>query len=204
MRGLASTVLIFVGLIVGPAGPPASALAIGPGTRVALRLETALTTRTARPGYPVRLRTIVPITVRGQLIPSGSEARGVVGHARRPGRVRGRAQLTIHVDAIATADGTWLTVAAWSPTLEPAWTPSTRRVSYDDPQLPVLAGMAAGYGVAGLVSKWSTSEETVAHSGMAAGVATIVLIGVLKRGPDLMLPPGTPIPFDFEDVGGGR
>lgn len=202
MHGILPTVLLAVTLAGGevPGGLPA-AVAIAPGSRTTLRLDTALTTRTARTGDPVLLRTAGPLTVRGQLIPAGSPARGRVAFAARPGRVRGRAQLAIEIDAVAARDGTWLAVDAWSPVMEPDWRPPVRRLPYEEPRVPVLAGMAAGYGVAGLVSNWSNSEEAVARSGLVAGISTIVLIETLKRGPELLLRPGTAIDFVFEADG---
>ena len=67
-------------------------------------------------------------------------------------------------------------------------------------QLPIMAGMAAGYGTAALVSRHSKSEEVIAHSGLAVGVTTAVLVGVLKRGEDWVLPRGEMIDVEITVV----
>ena len=57
--------------------------------------------------------------------------------------------------------------------------------------------MAAGYGTAALVSKVSHSSETIGRAGIIAGVTTGVLVGVLKRGDDLVLPRGAAVEITF-------
>lgn len=164
--------------IEGPAASVASA------SRVELRLETTLSTRTARVGDSVPLRTNSDVVVDGVLIPAGSPARGVVSRAVRPGRVRGQAELEVRVESIIGPGGRSFPVNAGFIALPPLprpWRPPPR------PHPQILAGMAAGYAAAGLVSRVSNSAETIAGSGVAAGLATGILMGVLQRGPDIVL-----------------
>ena len=164
-----------------PIAAQASAPAPAP---VVVQLETNISTRTARVGDPVPLRTASDVVVDGILIPSGSVARGVVSRAVRPGRVRGKAELEVRVESIAGPDGRSFPVNAGFIALPPLprpWQPPPR------PDAKIVAGMAAGYAVSGLVSKVSNSAETIAGSGVAAGLATGIAMGVLKRGPDIVL-----------------
>jgi len=57
----------------------------------------------------------------------------------------------------------------------------------------MLVGMGAGYGAAALTARHSDSAETIARTGLIAGVTAGVLTGVLKRGEDLVLRPGLTI-----------
>jgi hypothetical protein len=135
----------------------------------------------------------------GHSIPIGSDARGVVTRARRPGRVRGRAELEIVLVSIVLPDGSVLPLMGISSTMEPPRRVPGRGLYPDSsPMIPILAGMVAGYGTALLVSRTSNSEDTIAKSGVVAGLATGVLVGVLKRGEDLELLPGVTIDVVFE------
>jgi hypothetical protein len=70
------------------------------------------------------------------------------------------------------------------------------------PVVPMLAGMVAGYGTAGLVSGLSDSKEAIARSGVVAGLTKGVLVGVLKRGQDFERLRGTTLVAVIERVGG--
>ena len=93
---------------------------VAPQTRVQLRLERPLSTKSARVGDPVYLRTASAIVADGVTIPIDSQARGVVARAERPGRVRGRGELQIRVVSITRPDGTILPVNASGPAIEGA------------------------------------------------------------------------------------
>src|SRR5687767_598703 len=162
------------------------------GTPLIRRIEAPLTTRTARAGDPVHLRTAHPIVLNGRAIPSGSDARAVVIRSQRPGRVRGRAELDIEITSIAMPDGTVIPLSAYwfsslmrRPRYPPMYSPPSR--------LPAAAGVAAGYGTAALVAKVTNSGDAIVKSGVVAGVATGVLVGVMKRGEELILQPGRTI-----------
>jgi hypothetical protein len=175
--------------------------AIQSAAHAVVRLDSAVTTRTARVGDPVRLRTASALIIGGVPVPVGSDVQGVVSRARRPGRIRGRAEIELTIVSITLDEGTQLPVTARSGLLEPlsgAASPP-RAIPPPAPTLPIVAGMAAGYGVAGVVSRWSNSEDTVVNAGALAGLATGVLVGVLKRGDDLVLAPGTTIDILFEN-----
>src|ERR1700733_3092460 len=84
----------------------AVAAEIPPGTHVLLRMENSLNTRTAQEGDFVYLRTAVPIASAGQIaVPAGSYVQGKVSEARRSGRVKGRAQLSIRLETLTLATG---------------------------------------------------------------------------------------------------
>src|SRR6267143_1390972 len=66
------------------------ALVVPAGTRLPLVLHNAVTTRNARPGDPVYLETLFPISIKGRiLIPAGTYVQGEIQEAKRPGKVIG-------------------------------------------------------------------------------------------------------------------
>jgi hypothetical protein len=192
MRGTLACVVVLVASAA--AGPNAQ------GARVQFRLESTISTETARAGDPVRLRTAEPIVIEGVSIPEGRDARGVITRSTRPGRVRGRGEIEIKVVSIVQPDGAEVPLTARPTTAQPPARRGARRPYQPRPApvIPILAGMAAGYGTAMLVSRWSDSTETITRSGVVAGLATGVLVGVLKRGEDLVLHPGLIIDVEVE------
>jgi hypothetical protein len=188
-----STVALFVLLGLSTTGGD-----IQPRTRVVLRLESLVSTKTARVGDPVRLSTASTIVVDGMSIPRGSDARGVVARAKRPGRIRGLGELEIRVVSITRPDGTVLPVNANAPSIEtPRRGPLPPGSRLPPPTVPIIAGMVAGYGTAALVSRTTDSGDAIVKSGVAAGLATGIMVGVLKRGEDLVLLPGHMIDVVF-------
>ena len=69
------------------------------GAHALLRLVNSVSTRTAREGDYIYLRTAAPIVVNGQIVvPAESYLQGVVSRAQRSGRVKGRAELGIRIE----------------------------------------------------------------------------------------------------------
>jgi type IV secretion system protein VirB10 len=76
------------------------------GSHLLLRMENSLTTRTAKEGDYVYLRSVSPISVDGQIIvPVGSYVQGVVAQTKRSGRVTGRAELAIRLETLTLTQG---------------------------------------------------------------------------------------------------
>src|ERR1700677_1211819 len=93
---------------------PFAALAteVPPGTHVLLRMVNSINTRTAAEGDQVYLQTASPIAMGGQIvIPSGSYVQGVITHARRSGKVVGRAELGIRLDTLTLPGGKAMQIA---------------------------------------------------------------------------------------------
>jgi hypothetical protein len=165
-------------------------------TSARFEVRTTVATDLARFGDPVPLVTAEAFVLDGVAIPAGSAARGLVIRAVRPGRVRGRGVIEIGVESV-TAPGGKVMLVRGSVLLG---APRRRGPTMPPGQLPIMAGMAAGYGTAALVSRHSKSEEVIAHSGLAVGVTTAVLVGVLKRGEDWVLPRGEMIDVEITVV----
>jgi hypothetical protein len=83
-----------------------SAADIPQGAHVLLRMENSVSTRTAKEGDFVYLRTAFPIANAGDIaVPAGSYVQGVVSMSKQSGRVKGRAQLAIRLETLTLASG---------------------------------------------------------------------------------------------------
>lgn len=159
--------------------------------RVWLRLEHPVDTRTARAGDPVFLRTAFPVSIDGTSIPEGTAAIGRIVRARRAGRFRGRAALEIGVLSIRAADGTEIATGTWTSFEQAPGVPRSALERDFRVRLATGIGLAGGYGVAALASRWSDSAETIARAGLAGAVGVGTLVVLMERGEDVRLPPGT-------------
>jgi type IV secretion system protein VirB10 len=92
-----------------PNAPPAPPLEITvtPGTHIPLALLNSVSTRHSAPGDRLYMQTVFPIMVDGKLaIPPGSYVLGTVTEIKRPGRVKGRAELYVRFDSLTLPNGT--------------------------------------------------------------------------------------------------
>ena len=173
------------------------------GTHVLLRMVNAVSTRTAREGDHVYLRTASPILVNGQfVVPVESYAEGVVSHSVRSGRVKGRAELGIddtftlptgktirvspHLSSVDSA-GTEQKVEAKENEIKQGGTKGT-----DAERVAVIA--AEGGAIGGLADRSWKGAGIGAGVGTAIGLATTLL----TRGKEVELLPGSTFDVVFD------
>jgi hypothetical protein len=76
------------------------------GSHVALHMVNSITTKTAKEGDYVYMRTATPIAANGQIVvPVGSYVQGVVSKSVRSGRIKGTAELGIRIETMTLATG---------------------------------------------------------------------------------------------------
>src|SRR5205823_5511456 len=76
------------------------------GTKLLLSLKSAVNTKTAHPGDGVYLETSFPITQNNRIvIPAGTYVQGVIDNVKRPGRVKGRAEVLFHFNTLIFPSG---------------------------------------------------------------------------------------------------
>jgi hypothetical protein len=81
-------------------------LTIASGTTIPVKLMHAISTKSAKPGDKVYAETTFPLVVNEQvLIPAGTYVQGVVANAKRPGRIKGRAELLVHFTTLVFPSG---------------------------------------------------------------------------------------------------
>ena len=168
------------------------------GTKVALRLKQAISTKTAREGDAVYAETTFPIAIDDRiLIPVGTYVQGKISHIQRGGHIKGRAELLIHFTSLIYPSGyTVLLPGALEnvPGAEHATMKDTegtvRQDSDTGKKMETVAKTAGtGAGIGGLGT--GTWKGAGIGGGIGAGVGAA--IGMLSRGADVRLEPGTSV-----------
>ena len=81
------------------------------GTKVLLVLRSGVNTKTAQPGDGVYLSSTFPVIAGGRVvIPPGVFVQGVIDNVVRPGRVKGRAQVSMHFTTIIFPNGSVVSI----------------------------------------------------------------------------------------------
>ena len=188
MRG-AIAFLCFLGV--------SSAAEIPQGTHVLLRIMNTVSSRTARVGDYVYMRTAVPITAEGRiLVPANSYVQGVVAGTRRSGRVSGRAELAIRLETLTLPRGTSMKVPPRLSAVDSGGTgqhvdtqenairqaPERGR---DAGRIAILAGSGASIG--GIADRSWRGAGIGGGAGAAVGLATVLL----SRGREVTLRQGS-------------
>ncbi|MGE0406032.1 MAG: hypothetical protein AB7O65_07025 [Candidatus Korobacteraceae bacterium] len=85
---------------------PGETVTIKSGTTIPVKLTHAISSKSAKPGDKVYAETTFPLVVNETvLIPAGTYVQGVVDHAKRPGRIKGRAELLVHFTTLVYPTG---------------------------------------------------------------------------------------------------
>ncbi len=168
------------------------------GTKVALRLKQAISTKTAREGDAVYAETTFPIAIDDRvLIPVGTYVQGKISHIQRGGHIKGRAELMIHFTSMIYPSGyTVMLPGALEnvPGAEHATmkdTEGTIRQDSDAGKKAETAAKTAGVGAA--IGGLGTGTWKGAGIGAGIGAGVGAAIGMLSRGADVRLEPGTSV-----------
>ena len=181
-----------------------AATEIPQGSHALLRLVNSVSTRTAREGDYVYMRTASPIAANGQIVvPEGSYVQGVVTRSLRSGRVKGKAELAIRIETLTLPSGKTIRL---SPHLSSVDSEGTeQKVDANENEIKQGSGHGAdaarvaelsgtGAAIGGLATRTWTGAGIGAGAGAAAG-----MIGVLaSRGPDAVLGQGSTIDVVFD------
>jgi hypothetical protein len=166
------------------------------GTHIPLVLHNAVSTKSARPGDPVYFETVFPVMVDGHVaIPAGSYVSGEVTESKRPGRVKGRAELNIKLTTMILPNAYEVNLNA-SPgggagTGGGEGMNSEGKIIGESDKASdigtVMKTTAAGAGIGAIASRSAGGAGIGAGIGAAAGLAAVLL----SRGPEAELPRGS-------------
>ena len=192
-----------------PPDPPAPSvesgkptLTIPAGTRIPLSLKQAISTKTAKDGDPVYAATAFPFVVNDRVvIPAGTYIQGKITRAQRGGHVKGRAELLIHFTSMIYPNGYTVMLGG---SVEN--TPGAEKTSMKDKEGTIRqdsdagkkAKEAAGGAATGAVIGAVTGGGKGAGIGAGVGGVTGLAIGMLSRGADVRLEPGTSIEMEIQ------
>jgi hypothetical protein len=182
----------------------AAAAEIPQGAHLLLRMVNSINTRTAQEGDYVYLTTASPVIADGKmLVPTGAYVTGVVSHAKRSGRVQGRAELGIRLETLALPSGQTFKL---SPRLSSVDTDETGQKvggkenqikqgsskGADFERIAILAGSGASIG--GIADRSWKGAGIGAGAGAGVGLATVLL----TRGKEVELRHGATLDVVFD------
>ncbi len=180
------------------------------GSKISLKLTSALSTRTSRPGDAVRAETAFPVAVGGNVaIPTGTYVEGAIDKVRRSGR---KAGFDVHFARLIFANG--YTVPLTGSSTVPG-APASGVAAGPAPPDAAPAGMASHLQAEpGLTPPPSVGPSKgliigIGATAAATAIVTAVLLG--RRGGGLYLDAGSalemvltsPLPLDAAKLSAG-
>jgi type IV secretion system protein VirB10 len=159
-------------------------------------LHNAISTHSARVGDPVYFETLFPVMVDGRVaIPVGTYVSGEVTETKRPGRVKGRAELNIKLTEMILPNAYMVNLNATpsgsAGTGGGETTNGEGKIIGDSDKASdigtVVKTTAAGAGIGGIASRTGEGAGIGAGIGAVAGLAAVLL----SRGPEAELPRGS-------------
>ena len=177
---------------------PAGMVMIPAGTQIPLTLAQAITTKNAKVGDPVYAQTAFPFTVNDRVvIPAGTYVQGRISEVRRPGRVKGRAELLMHFTTMIYRSGYTVMLPGAVENMPGAEKQdvkdsegTVRQAGNKGEDVKTVGKVAAtGAGLGGLAGRSAKGVGIGGAAGAAAGLGWVLL----TRGPDMTLPVGTSV-----------
>jgi type IV secretory pathway VirB10-like protein len=184
-----------------PAAPDAaSAILVPAGTVIPVNLTSRISTKHAKDGDGIYAQTAVPIAINDQIaIPQGSFIKGKISHVQQPGRVRGRAELTLTFQTLVLPTGKsieiYANLAGTGGSVERKGEATVVADKGNDAEEILTKGAEAGAGgaVTGAVWRGAHGAAEGAAIGAGAGAAGAAIVALIKKGAPLTLEPGTMI-----------
>jgi hypothetical protein len=181
-----------------------AATEIPQGSHALLRLVNSISTRTAREGDYVYLRTASPIAANGMIVvPEGSYVQGVVTRSLRSGRVKGKAELAIRIETLTLPGGKVIQLTPHLSSVDSGGSeqkvdPQENDIKQggshgaDAVRVAELSGTGAAIG--GMATRTWTGAGIGAGAGAGVGLATVLL----SRGKEVDLHQGSTIDVVFD------
>lgn len=168
------------------------------GTRIPLTLMSTVSSKNAAPGDQVYLRTMVPVAVDGRIIiPAGAYVQGTITESKRPGKVKGKGELSLRFDSLMFGDGRSVDLAGRIGSMDgdnpgrldraEGKVESAGNAARD---AMVVGGAAAG---GTMMGRWIGDSGRDAGIGAGAGAAAGAAAVLLTRGPEAILRKGSSI-----------
>jgi hypothetical protein len=174
------------------------------GSHALLRLVNSVTTRTAREGDYVYMRTATPIVANGQIVvPVDSYVQGVVSQSKRSGRVNGRAELALRIESLTLPSGKVIKVSPHLSSVDSEGTDQKVDTKESGIQQGGSKGVdaervakisATGAAIGGIADRSWSGAGIGGGAGGAVGLAYVLL----TRGREVELRQGSTIDVVFE------
>ncbi|HTG72767.1 MAG TPA: hypothetical protein VMB70_03325 [Terriglobia bacterium] len=170
---------------------PKPPVIVAKGTVIPVELLNKLSTKNLKEGDNVYARTIFPITMNNEIvIPVGTNIQGKIQEAVRPGRVKGKASLTLSFQVMILPNGVTLPIFGSLGGSDEGYREGENTIKGESTKGKDAGDVAKAGAVGGIGGAiWRGRKGAAVGGGLGAGVA---LAGVLlSRGEDLELPRGT-------------
>lgn len=182
--------------------PKANVVTVPSGTKVPLVLRQAIWTKNAREGDSVYAQTNFPVVVDGVIaIPPGTYVQGKITRLKRPGRVKGRAELLVNFTSMIFPSGYTVMLPGAvdnAPDVDGKIKDQEGTVEgsggkgKDAGTIASTAG--AGAGIGSIAARSGKGAAIGGGVGALAGLASVLL----TRGPDLKIDNGTAMEMVLE------
>ncbi|MGA3087076.1 MAG: hypothetical protein ABSD75_00595 [Terriglobales bacterium] len=190
------------GAAASPVRPEESTLTIPTGTRIPLTLKQAISTKTAKDGDPVYAETAFPFVLNERVVvPAGTYIQGKVERVQRGGHVKGRAEVLIHFTSMIYPNGYTVMLGGSvenTPGAEKTSMKDSEGTIQQDSDAAKKAKEAAGAATTGAVIGAVTNGLKGAGIGAGVGGVAGLAVGMLSRGADVRLEPGTSIEMEIQ------
>ena len=177
-------------------------LTIPVGTRIPLSLKQAISTKTAKEGDPVYAETAFPFVLNERVvIPAGTYIQGKITRAQRGGHVKGRAEVLIHFTSMIYPSGYTVMLGGSienTPGAEHTTMKDSEGTIRQDSEVGRKAKSAAEGATTGGIIGAVTNGGKGAGIGAGVGGLAGLAIGMLTRGSDVRLEPGTSIEMEIQ------
>ena len=172
------------------------------GTKVPLVLKHAVSTKNAQVGDNLYLESTFPVVQNDRMvIPPGTYVQGVVTAVKRPGRIKGRAELLIHFTTMIFPNGYTVSFPGALdnvPGAESQKVKDKEGTIQADSQKGKDVATVAGTAATGTVVGGLRGGGKGAGIGAGIGGATGLIIAMLTRGNEVRLEAGTGVEMVLE------
>jgi hypothetical protein len=172
------------------------------GTRVPVVLKNAISTKSAHVGDSVYAQTSFPIAINNRMvIPAGTYVQGRIAQVKRAGRIKGRAEILFHFTTLVFPNG--YTVALPG-TVDSSGSDSNQvkdkegTIQHEGEKGKDAATVAKTAGEGAAIGAIAGQSVKGAAIGGGLGAATGLAIGMLTRGSDVRLEPGTTVEMTLQ------
>ena len=165
------------------------------GTKVPLVLKHAVSTKNAQVGDNLYLESTFPVVQNNRMvIPPGTYVQGVVAAVKRPGRIKGRAELLVHFTTMIFPNGYTVSFPGALDNV-----PGSESQTVKDKEGTIQADSQKGKDIATVATTTATGTLIGGlrgggkGAGIGAGIggATGLIIAMLTRGNEVRLEAGT-------------
>jgi type IV secretion system protein VirB10 len=179
---------------------PKAPIVIAKGTVIPVELLNRLSTKNLEGGENIYTRTIFPVTINNEIvIPVGTNIQGKIQAVERPGKVKGKASLTLSFQTMILPNGVTVPIYGGLGGSDEGHREGENTVkgeSTTGKDAGDIAKAGAGGGVVGAVVRGDRRGAAVG-AGIGAGIGLASVL--MTRGEDLTLPKGTALEVVLEE-----